>query len=292
MEVAQDVYEFRSTTLGKSVFIIGGTHGNEETGVAVVECLRSELEEMQLRSGIVRLALGNPRAVAEGQRFSSGGTDLNKNFTDDVLLGTDAKYESARARVLAPYIRESDIVIDIHSTLRQTATAFISSKIDPDHEAVYAWLAELTPVVIEDPDYVFAGEPASVDEYADVVGNIGICFETGYAKDVSKVQDVTTCIRNLMRAIDVLDGFPLEQPAPAFKRYRWQESIPYDAALGWRWAPDITVQSFEFIPSGTVFGYEGDEPISRPYDSYLLFPKTDELMQIEGRVGYLAVAIH
>lgn len=290
MEVADAVYEFSSTEAGKRVLILGGTHGNEETGVAVVRLLQEELAVSGIASGTVRLAIGNPRAVTEGRRFSSGGTDLNKLFREGVLGAAAASYEAERAQLLARYIRDSDIVIDIHSTQQQTATAFISSKIDEAHEAVYAWFGALAPIVIEDPQYVFAGEPASVDEYADVIGKVGICFETGYATDTSKTQEVAHAMRQMLIASGNLKGVAERIPA-SFARYRWEESIPYDAALGWEWAPGITVRSFEYIPNDTVFGYAGGEPVSRPYDSYLLFPKTRELMESEGRVGYLAVRL-
>lgn len=291
MEVADGIYEFEGATDGKHILILGGTHGNEETGVAVVAALQRELADTPLQSGTIRLAIGNPRAVAQGKRFSANGADLNKLFRKEVLEGEKDVYEVERAQLLAPYISDSDIVIDIHSTQQQTATAFISSAIDEEHESVYRWFRTLAPIVIEDPDYIFAGEPASVDEYADTLGKIGICLETGYAKDVSKVEAVTACIRDLLRSVGMLAGASNARPVAPFERYRWRESIAYDAALGWKWAPGITVQSFEYIPSGTVLGYVGDEPVSRPYDSYLLFPKSDELMQIEGRVGYLAIPI-
>ena len=283
------VCEYTAVAPGDTLFFIGGTHGNEQTGIEVVYevARRFETGQYRLLNGMVRLALGNPKAVAMNVRLSDDTLDLNKSFTDAILEPPDMTGEVVeRARMLAPYIRSSGVVIDIHSTQRPTAHPFISAKIDAAHEEVYQWFNPPITTVLEDPYFVFAGEPASIDEYADRVGAIGICLESGYAQS-SSADMVLQGIENLLIARGMLKG-ELATPHTPTERYQWSESIAYDPDAGWEWAPGISVRSFEYIPAGTVFGFVQGVPVSREEDVYLLFPKTDEMRLLEKRVTYLA----
>lgn len=285
----ESLFEFKGERTGTTLLVIGGTHGNEGTGIRVVERLKDECESgrLSVAAGTLRLALGNPVAITEGTRHSAGGFDLNRAFTDSALNGEAGAYEAKRARELAGVIRTSDIVIDLHSTQLPTATPFISSKIDAEHERVYRWFAGLAPTMIEDPEYVLAGEPASVDEYADRMGKVGVCIESGYMRDVSVVEQVVESVMGVMADFGLVN----KQVAASETKldcFHWEESIPYDPALGWTWAPGVTVRSFEAIPKGAVIGYAGTEAVTRPYDAFLLFPKDEEGRREEGRVTYLA----
>lgn len=290
--LAEVVQEFQGRDAGTSILIIGGTHGNEKTGVLCVEALKEKFlaNPTHLLKGVLRVAVGNPLAVERGTRNSEDGHDLNKSFTEEILSsrGSDLNYETRRAQQLAVYIRQSDIVIDIHSTQRSTATSFISSKIDADHKEIYQWFAPLADVVIQDPNYIFAGEVASIDEYADLCGGRGVCLESGFAGDTSKVEQVLGCIYALLAYHGMIENTVPSAPGRIQSTYHWEECIPYDPAEGWEWSSDINIRSFEFIPKGTVIGYAGKKSLTRDYDAYLLFPKTEELMKTEGRVTYLA----
>lgn len=288
-----EVCEYSGPLPGHTVLFIGGTHGNEHTGIEVVVQLYDALESGRLKAtqGMIRLALGNPRAVSAGTRLSDEKRDLNKSFTKNILEDTqDDSYEAVRARELRDYIATSDIVIDIHSTQRPTARPFISAKIDPAHEDVYRWFNPPIQTALQDPLYVFAGEMASIDEYADTCGAVGICLESGYA-EASNTDMVMQGINNLLISKNLIEGNLDDVIRPPMDCFEWVESLPFDPEAGWEWSPDVSVKSFEFIPAGKIIGYAGTKAISRPFDSYLLFPKTDELRALEGRVTYLAKRI-
>ena len=282
--------EYTAPLVGTKFLFIGGTHGNEQTGIQVIRELAQRFESghHRINKGCVRMVFGNPRAIAMNVRLSDNARDLNKSFTDTVLEGReDENYESIRAKTLATYIESSDVVIDIHSTQRPTARPFISAKIDTAHEAIYQWFNPPIDTVLQDPNYIFAGEPASSDEYADRCGAVGICLESGYA-ETSVVDTVIQGIENLLISHGTIEGRMSSQPSVPTQRFEWIESIPYDPKEGWEWAPGLSIRSFEHIPAGTVFGYVQGEAISRDFDVYLLFPKTDELRALENRVTYLA----
>ncbi len=115
----ESVWQFSGPRPGSRVLVLGGVHGNEVTGVMLVERLRADLESgaLALAAGTLTLVVGNPRAVELGTRGSEPHADLNRSFTAKALdaNGPD-EYEARRARELAPIIAASDLIIDLHAT--------------------------------------------------------------------------------------------------------------------------------------------------------------------------------
>src|SRR6185369_1648509 len=113
----ESVWRFSGGRSGPRVVVLGGVHGNEVTGVMVVERMRAELDggALALAAGTLTLVIGNPRAVKLGKRGSEPHEDLNRSFTASSLdtKGPDT-YEARRARELAPILAASDLVIDLH----------------------------------------------------------------------------------------------------------------------------------------------------------------------------------
>ncbi len=127
---------------GPALTILGGVHGNELVGIAVVEKLleaMAELAKVKSRSrtegavmrGSLTLAIGNPAAVARKTRGSQDHADLNRCFGSEVVVDFDDNddddggaagsgiaddAERARARLLAPLLAASDILVDLHAT--------------------------------------------------------------------------------------------------------------------------------------------------------------------------------
>lgn len=131
--IPESVSQFSGPRSGPRVVALGGVHGNEITGVMLVERLRADLERgaLALAAGTLTLVVGNPRAVELGTRGSEPHADLNRSFTTETLdsNGPDG-YEARRARELAPIIAASDLVIDLHATNKPSdpfAIAFVDT---------------------------------------------------------------------------------------------------------------------------------------------------------------------
>jgi len=107
----------------KSVVVVGGTHGNEYTGVWCIRELEAQKPDRYPSLSIDTL-LANPQAHLENKRFID--SDLNREFSADKLLigeeGLPLTVESLRAReineLLGPKFGETstDVVVDLHST--------------------------------------------------------------------------------------------------------------------------------------------------------------------------------
>lgn len=105
------------------VLIVGGTHGNEWTGIQVVrhyqESLRAKFPTLQLE-----FILANPEAHALNRRFKD--EDLNRAFE---FLHEDRKtYENNRAREIKKQIDSAPcVVLDLHTTTANMGNTVILS---------------------------------------------------------------------------------------------------------------------------------------------------------------------
>ena len=112
------------------VVVVGGTHGNEYTGVWCIKALdrRSNKLKLEYSSLDISTLLANPQAHFENKRFVDD--DLNRQFSHDALHATDDNdnfpqtVESLRAQeindLLGPKFdvdgSSADVVIDLHTT--------------------------------------------------------------------------------------------------------------------------------------------------------------------------------
>ena len=136
-----------------SVAIVGGTHGNEYTGIFCVKALDRKLSKTS--NGVaealsfpfrLKTLIGNPIAYLQNKRFVD--QDLNRQFSykalatknvDDTRQGT-LSVEQIRAKeldaILGPKFGTSsspgtDFIIDLHTTTANMGTALIVGQGDP-----------------------------------------------------------------------------------------------------------------------------------------------------------------
>ena len=142
----------------RNIAIIGGTHGNEYTGVWVIKSLQQKQLKLQEQYTNLNIStiLGNPEAHFANRRFIH--TDLNREFSYDKLCelsvdiddtseddSTDAvvPVEAKRARELNDMLGSKcinddadvetpifDVAIDLHSTTSNMGTTLIINEGD------------------------------------------------------------------------------------------------------------------------------------------------------------------
>ena len=108
----------------KKVVVVGGTHGNEYTGVWVIKAMKHRDLGSTYPSLDISTLLANPQAHLENKRFVD--TDLNREFSESKLIGEDGMpttIESMRAKELNEMLGKSednsfgaDLIVDLHST--------------------------------------------------------------------------------------------------------------------------------------------------------------------------------
>ena len=140
-----------------NIAVIGGTHGNEYTGVWVIKALQQKQLKLQEQYTNLNIStiLGNPEAHYANRRFIH--TDLNREFSydklcelpvdnDDVIVAdnsdtaTAVPVEAKRARELNDMLGSKcnhnndtpifDVAIDLHSTTSNMGTTLIINEGD------------------------------------------------------------------------------------------------------------------------------------------------------------------
>lgn len=115
----------------RRVAIVGGTHGNEATGVAVARYLARHPTAARRPSFETMTILANTAAIAANTRYVD--EDLNRCFLSELLGDASrASGEAARARELDLLIgpkgseQAHDLVIDLHNTTSNSGIALMS----------------------------------------------------------------------------------------------------------------------------------------------------------------------
>lgn len=111
-----------------SVVVVGGTHGNEYTGVWCIKELEAQPPTCY-PSLEIKTLLGNPEAHMQNKRFIH--SDLNRKFaTHTMLENDDTTVEGRRARELDELLGpkadpKTDVIVDLHSTTTNMGTTLI-----------------------------------------------------------------------------------------------------------------------------------------------------------------------
>ncbi len=165
-----------------TIVVAGGTHGNERTGVRLVqkwmehpECYNS------LCSAKVDLVLANPEAVRLNRRYRDH--DLNRAFSQTCLdVTVDSKlYEFRRAKELnALYgpkgsATKTDLLLDVHNTGSNMGNCLILSARDPFTMRASAVLTQ----EFKDAWIYYQPEERSASPYFGTVAKADVCIEIG-----------------------------------------------------------------------------------------------------------------
>lgn len=140
-----------SLSSGPTLLVVGGTHGNEPSGVKAIMRMHQELQNntQLLMKGRVFFLLANPEAYIRDVRYID--QDLNRSFLVSAL---DQNYESKRAKEISTFIEQLDELVgtfDIHSVsqghlqmmvynIHEDESRFVAENISPigTHFAYYS----------------------------------------------------------------------------------------------------------------------------------------------------------
>lgn len=154
---AQQACEVGKNTV-ESVVVVGGTHGNEYTGVWCVKALERQLKAQNGGSTpaypfALSTLIGNPEAYKANRRFLDA--DLNRQFSYEALVEEreqrQSTIEGRRAQeldsILGPKFaeadttkRRTDVIIDLHTTTTNMGTTLIVGAGDPLTTSMAAYI--------------------------------------------------------------------------------------------------------------------------------------------------------
>ncbi len=165
-----------------TIVVAGGTHGNERTGVRLVQKWMEHPEcYSSLCSAKVDLVLANPEAVRLNRRYRD--FDLNRAFSQTCLDVTETpqQYEFRRAKELdALYgpkgaATKTDLLLDVHNTGSNMGNCLILSARDPFTMRASAVLTQ----EFDDAWIYYQPEERSASPYFGTVAKADVCIEIG-----------------------------------------------------------------------------------------------------------------
>ena len=139
----------------RQVVIVGGTHGNEYTGVYLIQKLREESSKKRFKNIDTLFELANEEAFKLNRRYVD--KDLNRCFSKDFLKEVKMKlsekgegflnHEEKLALDFDSKLKKGrvDFIIDLHTTTSNMGPTIILSHQDNLSLAVAAYLKEVFP---------------------------------------------------------------------------------------------------------------------------------------------------
>lgn len=307
---------------GPTVVLLGGTHGDEQTGVVLVKRLLSSLDlpteipcGEHLRTDVIGnlyLGLGNPVAMDKETRMASDRRDLNRSFqTTDLRDPSQSWIDLDRARELVPLFEQTDYLFDIHATNFDSPPFVCFGHDDSEHRELYQYIP--VPYVLTDPDIRLSSdmglnELSTTDYYVDTFGGsawgkekfgrkrgVGLCYETGQQRDLSKVEPALQTVLQLMLRVGVItsDFCKAIQETPAQHEPKMPQvyalatgeiarncGFAYDSGMGQGWVP---------ITKGTRIGkYADGHEVFAQEDGMLILQRAAEKMIPGHRMFFIA----
>jgi len=129
-----------------SVVIVGGTHGNELTGIYLVkQCQKEKLDE-NYSSFSLGYLLANSRAIKENRRYID--IDLNRSFKLPDLSDANLQhYESKLAKTINNELgpkgqSKTDFIIDLHTSTANMQINIVITRIDKFHLQLASYLKQ------------------------------------------------------------------------------------------------------------------------------------------------------
>ena len=206
----------------KTIVIAGGTHGNERTGVRLVQKWMDCPEQVAglCPSAKVDLVLSNPEAVRLNRRYRDH--DLNRAFSQVCLDATETplQYEFRRARELnAQYgpkgeNTRTDLLLDVHNTGSKMGLCLILSTRDPFTMKASAVLTQ----EFKDAWIYYQPEERSMSPYFGTVARADVCIEIGPQQhgtlDAKLFEETERLVKRYLELVEEWNCGKLQQRPP------------------------------------------------------------------------------
>ncbi|MBI4433779.1 succinylglutamate desuccinylase/aspartoacylase family protein [Candidatus Uhrbacteria bacterium] len=261
-------------------------------------------------SGTLVLGIGNPAAVYRGTRAASDGIDLNRCFFEERLRDTSEVMVCAdliRAREIAPVLERCDALLDLHSFRARIpggAPLVCFGRDDAAHRNLY----QRFPVerILTDPDNVLGSDVrserlATTDAWVDAHGGVGLCYETGYDGDFSRVKETVAVAARFLVATGVTDQASLHELGlkPFFGIPRTQRVFRLAHCEVARYLPGFTyadgmMENWRCVQSGEYIGGYADghgDSVYAPRSGCLVLQTPPEKVVPGRSLFYLAESV-
>ncbi|SMY35064.1 aspartoacylase [Photobacterium andalusiense] len=259
----------------KTVAVVGGTHGNEFSGIYL---LRKWQQSAALArdSFSVETVFANPKAHNDNKRYVDH--DLNRQFSLADLANNElASYEQSRAKAINQQIgpkgdAKVDFIIDLHNTTSNMGPSLILLQSDRFNRQLGAYVKMHMPnavIVLEDHTSVEQHHFLSSIAPQGVIVEIGPQPQSVIRQDVLDWMDEMT--KHILDFVHLYNTDELLPLIPSYEAFRYHEtlSLPLDEQGQRIGMVHRSVQDNDFEPL-----HSGD-PIFTLFDGSEVFWKGD-----------------
>jgi len=176
----------------RTVAIVGGTHGNEFSGIYLEKLYRQQPQRIARGSFQTTTLFANPQAHQANKRYLH--SDLNRQFKSvDLANPLLTNYEQSRAKVINAQLgpkgaAKTDFIIDLHNTTSNMGPCLILTQPGLLYNQLAAYVKMKMPaaVISRDEDH-FAQEDHAL---LCTIGTYGVIVEVGPQPQSVLRQDV------------------------------------------------------------------------------------------------------
>lgn len=212
------------------VAVIGGTHGNEFSGIYLLEKWQKNPALVSRSSFNTEMEFANPNAYRDNKRYLD--CDLNRQFNlDDLVNYTLSNYEQSRAKVINQQFGpkgnpRTDLIIDLHNTTSNMGPSLILLTLDAFNTQLAAYVKSKMPesvIVVEDQI------PPHEQLFLCSVGKQGVIVEIGPQPQSVLRQDVLDQMETMTQYIlDFVERYNTDQVPElptSVEGYRYEETL-------------------------------------------------------------------
>ncbi|HAC64832.1 MAG TPA: aspartoacylase [Cyanothece sp. UBA12306] len=186
----------------KNIALVGGTHGNEMTGVYLIKKFKSYPHLIERSSLDIKTFLANSKAIEAKQRYIE--TDLNRCFGKKNLEdGNTVLYEQILAKNIARKIKDNntDLIVDLHTTTSQMGLTIIICDGHPFHLQLGSYLTSINPKI-----KILKYSSAQEDLLLRSITKLGFAVEVGAVAqgvlDAGLFQETEQLVYSILDALD------------------------------------------------------------------------------------------
>jgi aspartoacylase len=214
----------------KQVAVVGGTHGNEFSGIYLLKKWQKQPNLIARSSFETETVFANPKAFGENKRYID--CDLNRQFTAKKLANNElANYEQSRAKAINAQLgpkgnARTDFIIDLHNTTSNMGPTLILVQSDDFNKKLGAYVLQK----MADAVVIFEDQKTIQEHYflcsiaaQGVIIEIGPQPQSVVRQDVLDQMDEMT--KHVLDFIDLHNTDSLPELPKEYEAFCWIESI-------------------------------------------------------------------
>lgn len=282
-EIAEKVYQYDTNIKGPNVLVQCGVHGNEISGIYAADKLRNDIESgiLEILKGKLTVIYANPQAILQNTR--SVNVNMNRHFGLDFgqFLGFEFNpkllYEINRFLTIEPFYKNLDYFIDLHSTSCVKDPFIFCRSQDND------FVKDFNALYVVNDLSTFNSFEGVSHNLAFLNGAKAFTFEAGIHTDPQTVDVSFEAIIRLLSKAQMIENKFESTDKPKFLTVERILTKKTDDDF---WCQQFT--DFTYLKEGTALFQSGSEPISMPYDGYLVLPTPMDIVKPFEEVAFLA----